>query len=261
MTENRTAIFYAGDRVLVRLALAEAAGTTCVDTPAAADLVVVDACSLAQEDLHLQVAAIDQALPRVVLSPLGAELAPDGTFPAVQAQAEAAALSGAADTVVLRCALLGQDLARACGHGTVEGTFYSTCEPAGAAWLDAADLAQLIGVLAADPGRRGGRAYEVTGPEILGVPAAIELLAEIADAPRRHVYLPEEAYLHALRRAGIDSPAGERLGHHLAWGSAKARRAVSPVLARALGRAGRPLTAYLPAAWHAYQSELAATRG
>ncbi|GAA2834822.1 Rossmann-fold NAD(P)-binding domain-containing protein [Crossiella cryophila] len=261
MAENRTAIFYAGDRVLLRRALAEAAGTTCVDTPAAAGLAVVDAGSLNQEDLRLQVAAIDPALPRVVLSPRAAELAPAGTFPAVQAQAEAAALAGAVDTVVLRCALLGQDLVRACVHGTVEGTLYSTCEPAGTAWLDAADLAELIAVLAADPARRGGRAYEVTGPEVLGVPAAIALLAGIAEAPRRHVYLPEEAYLHALRRAGIDSPAGERLGHHLAWGSAKARRSVSPVLERALGRAGRPPSAYLSAAWHAYQSESAAARG
>ncbi|MCO1574614.1 hypothetical protein M8C13_02430 [Crossiella sp. SN42] len=218
---------------------------TPVEDLAEAEVVLIDAATFEPGDLVAEFAASlpECGLPTFVLSVRNAAQAPPGSFPALVAAREAAVIEGAADWCVLRCAPLGQELAWNSRYET-GGAMYTAWQSAGAPWVDAADVLDLVVRLAEEPARRQA-AYEVTGPAVVSMKQACELLGDLHGRPLVYVGLDEEMLASAMTQVGFDPTSAAHRAGYMTWCTSAGNREVSPVLAGALGRPARPLADYL----------------
>lgn len=229
----------------LRSAVAAMPGFSLADTPGKADVVVLDACGYEWDEpfRELLADARGAALPRIVLSVPGAGDGQEGSFVAEIAEREAAAGSGEARTCALRCSAFGQELAWSAPYETA-GALYTAWQPEGAPWVDVADVAGLI-ALVASADRHWGTAYDVAGPEVLSMEKVCELLADLHDRPVQYVHLTADAHRSAMEQVGFDARHARQRSDYMEWTTSEPCRRLSPVLADALGRPPRRLDDYL----------------
>jgi uncharacterized protein YbjT (DUF2867 family) len=222
--------------------LAAVAGSASLDLAASAadaDLVLLDACSYRDLPARLP------DLPTVVLSARAVDQAA-GSFASEVAAREAAVIGAAGRWCVLRCAPFGEELAFNARYEN-EGMLYTAWQPEGAPWVSVADVVELIGQLASDPGRWQA-AYDLTGPEVVSIDDACAMLHDLRDRPLRYVRIDEDALADVMRQVGCDAVFAARRAGYMVWATSRGCRAPSPLLAQALGRPPTPLTDYLVAA-------------
>lgn len=239
MADEKFRVFPFGLRTALRAplldAIARSGSLDAVDSVPDADLVLIDGCSY-HEDEALAALRLDEhpGTARVVLSVPAAAEAPDGSFAREVAAREAALIAEAERWCVLRCAAFGEELAWSTRYET-GGALYTAWQPEGTAWVAASDVVALVERLASADDRWGS-AFDVTGPVVVPLPEACELLRELHGRPMPYVQLSEEALADAMAQVGFEPEYAAQRAGYMVWTTSERCRAVSPVLERALGR-------------------------
>lgn len=246
---------YAGKRKTVTAAIEESSSFEPVESQAEADLVLVDAPGFDTDEEFADLTATldDRSVPRIVLSVPGVDTAQPASFGATVARREAAAVAGADRWCVLRCAPFGQELAWNCRYETA-GALYTAWQPDGAPWVDVHDVLDVVGRLMAEP-RRWSNAYEVTGPSVVPVSEACEVLRALHDRPMLYVWIEEDVLCSAMRQVGFDPAYAERLANYMVWTTSGPCRTVSSMVEQALGRPPRALEDYLVTTARSYVAQ------
>ncbi|MBB0228890.1 hypothetical protein FOE67_05020 [Streptomyces calidiresistens] len=214
-----------------------------VESPAEADAILVDGCFHEAEGGGPPSPAQFPGIPWIVLSVPAGDRAPGGSFAAEVAGREAALIGETERWCVLRCAAFGEELAWSTRYETA-GALYTAWQPEGAPWVAVADVVSLVErVLVSND--RWGSAFDVTGPAVVSLPSACEMLEEVHGRPVPYVQLDEGTLAEAMEQVGFDPRyAAERAGY-MVWTTSEPCRALSPVLEHALGRPPAALADYL----------------
>lgn len=238
--------YYFGARAMLRDQLATRPGATAVSDPTAAEMIIIDLHALDQESLLAALNGLDRtsSVPRVIISVRGVDDPEVSGYAAEVAAAERAAIPDHGDWCVLRCTPLGQGLAQHLRFTAEYGALCGCYDPAGVSWLDAADLADLVAVLAREPSHRHG-AYDVSGPSVLPMKNLVDDLSDHLATQVEYLQLDEPAYRTILTDAGMPPAAARRLTEIQVLSSQVRQRTPTSVLAGALGRPSRPLPEYL----------------
>ncbi|MDI5980590.1 hypothetical protein [Amycolatopsis magusensis] len=244
MSAKQITVLPLGLRVSIRQAVFDAVTASPVlglaRSAEDADVLLVDACAPGTDDLPADL----PPLPRIVLSVPAADRAPAGSFAAEVAVREAGATGSPHRWCVLRCAAFGEELAWSVQYETA-GAFYTAWQPAGAPWVAAADVVELVGRLVTEPDRWQA-AYDVTGPATVAMAEVSELLHGLHDRPMPYVRLDEESLVSAMEQVGFAPDYAARRAGYMVWTtSAPGRPEVSSLPAEALGRPAVPLADYL----------------
>ncbi len=249
-----------GGRPALLTALSSSQSVSVVRHVTEADVALVDVGGLTPM-AHAEACRYPLApqLPLVVISALGADGA-DGSDPYLDevARAETVAMAGRSDVCVLRCAPLDLDLVQVArqihDHSAVYGCFADDAVP----WLAFDDVLDVVRQLVADPGRRGGRAYELTGGDPIPITGVVASLARLLCRGSQYHALEPERLVEALTMSvGWSLDTALRVPHHQEW--AGAARPVTPTVERALERSPRPMSVCLQRAATAAAARAEAT--
>jgi uncharacterized protein YbjT (DUF2867 family) len=81
----------------------------------------------------------------------------------------------------------------------------------GEAFVDAEDIAAVVAATLADPGAHAGAEYAPTGPEVLTVSEAADIIASVTGRPVRHVDIDRPSWVDSVIASGVPAEYGEML--------------------------------------------------
>jgi hypothetical protein len=235
---------FIGGRPALRTALAASPRVEPVTDPAEAACALVDVASLTPT-AHAEACRypLPPSLPLVVVSAIGAERSTDANpYLAEVARAESTATRARADHCVLRCAPMDVDLVQVARQISDFSTVYGCFTDGPVPWLALDDLVDVVALLAAEPARRGGRVYELTGHETASLTRVVGRLASALNVRAEYHPLEADQLVTALcSSVGWDLDMALRVPGHQQW--AGAGHPTSPLVGKALHRPPRPLDA------------------
>ncbi|MGA5559834.1 hypothetical protein ACPCUV_01380 [Streptomyces platensis] len=237
-------LLFIGGRPALRRALEATSRAVLVNDPAEATCALVDVASLTPTAhaaaCHYPLAP---SLPLIIISALGADTAAHtNAYLAEVARAEHTAAQAHTDHCVLRCAPMDVDLAQVARQIEDFSTVYGCFSGGRVPWLAVEDLIDVAATVAAEPERRAGRVYEITGHESATVATAVGLLASAMDSRADyHVLEPAQLVDALCVSVGWSLDMALRVPHQQEWIGTE--QPTSPLVERALGRPPRPLEA------------------
>ncbi|MFE7509432.1 NAD(P)H-binding protein [Promicromonospora sp. NPDC057488] len=149
----------------------------------------------------------------VLLSGRGADTWGDSPFGLDMRSAEDAVRRSALEWTVLRASNFDQNFDEDLFHAPLVAGELAL--PAGSVpepFVDVEDVADVAAAVLAEPGRHGGRTYELTGPRGVTFSGAVELISRASDLPITYRQISSAEYRAALVEAGLSSDDA----HHVA---------------------------------------------
>jgi uncharacterized protein YbjT (DUF2867 family) len=93
----------------------------------------------------------------------------------------------------------------------VDGAIVVPTGKGGEAFVDAEDIAAVAAATLADPEGHAGAEYAPTGPEVLTVSDAADIIGSVTGRPVRHVDIDRRSWLDSVTASGVPAEYGEML--------------------------------------------------
>jgi uncharacterized protein YbjT (DUF2867 family) len=93
----------------------------------------------------------------------------------------------------------------------VDGAIAVPTGKGGEAFVDARDIAAVAAATLADPEGHAGAEYAPTGPEVLTVSDAADIIGSVTGRPVRHVDIDRRSWLDSVTASGVPAEYGEML--------------------------------------------------
>jgi uncharacterized protein YbjT (DUF2867 family) len=93
----------------------------------------------------------------------------------------------------------------------VDGAIAVPTGKGGEAFVDAGDIAAVAAATLADPEGHAGAEYAPTGPEVLTVSDAADIIGSVTGRPVRHVDIDRRSWLDSVTASGVPAEYGEML--------------------------------------------------
>ncbi|MGD0559272.1 MAG: NmrA family NAD(P)-binding protein [Streptosporangiaceae bacterium] len=93
----------------------------------------------------------------------------------------------------------------------VDGAIVVPTGKGGEAFVDAEDIAAVAAATLADPEGHAGAEYAPTGPEVLTVSDAADIIGSVTGRPIRHVDIDRRSWLDSVTASGVPAEYGEML--------------------------------------------------
>lgn len=140
----------------------------------------------------------------VQFSAIGAHPGSRSFFSRVHGRAEVALVDSGMDYTILQPSFFMQNLLASAPTIRTDGVLYSATGPGAAGHVDVRDIAAVAATaLTESVEKHAGEIYLLTGPESLTHADLAERLSQVAGRTVRYVQLADDAYLAAMRQAGL----------------------------------------------------------
>jgi uncharacterized protein YbjT (DUF2867 family) len=181
----------------------------------------------------------------VLLSGRGADVWGDSAFGLDMRSAEDAVRGSALEWTVLRPNNFAQNFDEELWHAPLVAGELAL--PAGAVpepFVDLEDVADAAVTVLTEPGRHGGRIYELSGPRALTFAEAVELISRVSGLPMTHRQISPAEYIATLVEDGVAEDVAQLVAEMFVMMERGPIAATTDDLATVLGRAPRTFEDY-----------------
>jgi uncharacterized protein YbjT (DUF2867 family) len=181
----------------------------------------------------------------VLLSTMGAQTGSPIRLGDMHGQSEDALKASGASFTILQPTMFMSNVLGSLGTIKSEGKFYGAMQKGRVPLIDTADIAATAAAVLKAPKDHAGKTLSLTGPEGLSQADLADRITKVAGKPVAYVDIPVDAFVGALKGAGLPDWLADDFGKMHAWFGTDAAATPSGDVQRVTGRAPRSFDAWL----------------